>query len=886
MIEIAKILINGYADSYFVQGPVFVSWQMVSHGKNIMQSAYRMQIAESESFEEVLWDSGEVLKGTSQFVETTGFAPKHLGQYHLRVKVQGNRGQESPWSQGKSFLYLKPEEFSFQAQWVSAPAPLAQTEGGFYLRRRFRSARNVKRAFLISAAQGMYQPYLDGIRISHELFLPGWTAYENRIQYQVWDITEKLGQKEEHVLGCILAPGWFRGRLGETGRGLYGERIAWMAQVQLYYEDDSKEVIATDEDCRFHGGPLVLADLYDGETYDARLETEDWCSPDSGEEGWLPPEARDVDKEKLWPQIVPGVCTHECFFGVEFVTPAGEHCIDFGQNMAGLVSFQVQGAPGDKVEFTCFEALDKDGNVYTENLRSAKQTITYYCKGEGQEHYMPQFSYQGFRYIHIRSWPGRCDPRQIKAYAVYSDMIFHGSFTSSSGLVNRLMENIRWSMKSNFVDIPTDCPQRDERLGWTGDAQIFSETAVYLANVYGFYEKWLLDVAGEQYEDGGVPHLVPDILRFEDQSGDWLLSQGTHSAAAWADAIVLIPWRLHQYYGNKRILETFYDNMKRWIDFMQRHSEGYIWNYKLQFGDWLALDGDEESYFGATPNELTCTVYFAYSTSILAKIARVLGREEDSRTYGSLYRSIRQAFLSRFLEPEGILKVRTQTALAMALHFGLLPEEYREQNARELKKQIQENGNHMTTGFMGTPCILMALSENGFVEEAYDLLLREEYPSWLYQVKKGATTVWEHLDGMKPDGSMWSSDMNSFNHYAYGAVAAWLYTQAAGIQILENAPGFTRFKIQPKLSDRLPKGCASIETPYGKVEVSWERKGEKGFLKMEVPPGTQAEIILEPYIEVKESGDLSFTVQKGYRKAVTGSGIHTISYGINKVQRK
>lgn len=879
MIEIVKITINGYEQSYFSEGKITISWQIGSEIKNILQTDYRIQIASSKKFENILWDSQKVHSGKSQFVETDGFNPEHLCRYFVRVKIWENHGWESPWSCEKDFLYFEREKIPWKAQWVSAPEEFPYTCDGIYIRKDFDIDKKVCKAFLISSAQGVYEPYLDGERISDELFLPGWTAYEERIQYQIWDIPLRLTEKGRHILSCILAPGWFKGRLGENGRKIYGERTAWIAQIYMCYEDGTTAWVITDGTCQCHASPLLKADMYDGETYDARLELQDWSFDTNS---WFPTETKDADSGKLWPQKIRGVCRHERFEGNYFRTPDGAECIDFGQNMAGVTAFKVKGNPGDKVELVCFEALDKDGGVYTDNLRSAGQTITYYCRGETEEYYISKFSYQGFRYIQIRSWPGICDASAVHAFAVYSDIPYDGKFFTSNRLVNRLIKNIRWSMKSNFVDIPTDCPQRDERLGWTGDAQIFSEAAVYLANVYGFYEKWLIDVALEQLEDGGIPHLVPDILRFEDQSGDWLLSQGTHSAAAWADVIVLVPWRLYQYYGNRSILENFYNPMKRWINFMWRHSEGYLWNYKLQFGDWLALDAPEGNYFGATPNELTCTAYFAYSTGIFQKIADILGKKKDSEIYKKLYCSIRKVFAEQFIGEDGLLLIKTQTALAMSLCFQLVPTEYVRKNADELKIQIQNSGNHMTTGFMGTPCILTALSENGLVEEAYDLLLREDYPSWLYQVKKGATTVWEHLDGVKPDGSMWSSDMNSFNHYTYGTVAAWLFKEAAGIKSIEKTPGFRKFIIQPKLSYKLPMGCASVETPYGKIEVCWKQKENQYTIMCEIPPNAQAEILLDKKNEIIKSEGLKFNQKGKYKTAIAGSGTYTILYGISE----
>lgn len=878
MIRISKITINGYENSYFSEGAVFIGWQIVSDIENVKQTDYRIQIAQSEDFQKVLWDSGKVQSDKSQFTETDGFHPKHFYTYYVRVMIWDNHRQRSEWSTVKKFLYVFKEKIPWTAQWVSAPEPLNKTGGGIYIRKCFKTEKNVGEAFLIASAKGIYEPYIDGECISDELFMPGWTSYEKRIQYQIWNITEKLGRGNEHLFGCILAPGWFRGRLGETGKNIYGDYSEWIAQIYLKYEDGSEEWIVSDHSCECRESPLLAADMYDGEVYDARLYVEHWLTEDQEKACWFSVKAKEADQSKFCPQKIRGVCTHEIFEGKEFRTPAGEHCIDFGQNMAGNIEFKVKGKPGDKAEFVCFEALDKNGNVYTENLRSAKQTIVYYCRGDGEEFYRTRFSYQGFRYIHIRSWPGDFEASKIHAAAVYSDIPFGGNFKSSSKLLNRLVENIRWSMKSNFVDIPTDCPQRDERLGWTGDAQIFSEAAVYLANVFGFYEKWLLDVAGEQKNDGGIPHIIPDILKFEDQSDDWLLSQGTHSAAAWADAIVLIPWRLYLYYGNRKILESFYENMKRWIGFMRQHSDNYIWNYKLQFGDWLALDAPEESYFGATPNELTCTAYFAYSAGIVRKIAGILGKKEEGESFETLYKAICRAFWKKFLGEDGVLRIKTQTALAMSLCFGIIPKKYIQANAAELVRQIKNSKNHMTTGFMGTPCILAALSENGFTDEAYNLLLREEYPSWLYQVKKGATTVWEHLDGMKPDGSMWSSDMNSFNHYAYGTVAAWLFHQAAGIQTIEKTPGFKRFKIHPKLSQRLPKGQAKIETPYGNIEVLWKLEKNEWILYVRIPPNTEAEICLET--DGKVGGSLQFKEIDGGQMAKAGSGNYQIIYDI------
>ncbi len=415
-----------------------------------------------------------------------------------------------------------------------------------------------------------------------------------------------------------------------------------------------------------------------------------------------------------------------------------------------------------------------------------------------------------------------------------------GTFTCSNPDLNQLWSNITWSLRSNFVDIPTDCPQRDERLGWTGDAQIFCPTASFIRGTYLFYEKWLRDVACDQTQEGGVPHVVPDIITPNiDRVEDWLCSQGTHSAAAWADVAVLNPWNLYLIYGDERILAEQYESMKKWIRFMERHAEGIIWNYRLQFGDWVALDAEEGSYFGATPNDLTCTAYYAYSTGIFAKIAAILGKSEDAAYYGALEQRIKKGFGERFFDPStGGMTVQTQTAHIIALHFGLTPEEYKEQTVRELTELLAKEDGHLVTGFVGTPYFTHALSENGHVKEAYELLLKEDFPSWLYQVKAGATTIWEHWDGQKPDGSMWSADMNSFNHYAYGSIGEWLIRAVTGIRCDEERPGYRHVNLTPQPGGGLTAAEGVFQSVYGEIRCGWKSDPDRVQIHIELPANT------------------------------------------------
>ena len=531
--------------------------------------------------------------------------------------------------------------------------------------------------------------------------------------------------------------------------------------------------------------------------------------------------------------------------------------------------------------------LDSEGNVYLDNLRKAKATMKYIFSKEETVTWHPRFTYMGFRYALVVSWPGTASgelsseisPENFTAYTLHSNMERTGEITCSNPLLNQLHHNFLWGMKGNFLDVPTDCPQRDERLGWTGDAQIFCRTASYLANTYTFFKKWLRDVEVDQTPEGGVPHVVPNIEEGR-TDGNWLLRQGPHSAAAWADVAVIAPWTLYLMFGDKEILKQQYGSMKGWIGFMREHSEDYIWNYRLQFGDWVALDAEEGSYFGATPNDLTCTAYFAYSTGLFAKIARILKKPEAAE-YEALYEKIVQKFQQTFFDKEGNLTAQTQTAHIVALYFKLTPKAYVARTVEGLKRLLEKENGHLVTGFVGTPYFCHALSQNGCVKEAYDLLLKEDFPSWLYQVKMGATTIWEHWDGLKPDGTMWSADMNSFNHYAYGAVGDWLYRVVLGMETDEREPGYRHSIISPQTGDAFDFAEGACESMYGMLKVRWEKgEGDKDVrrLLITVPHNTTAEIRLEKGACQVRSEGLEFASEDGIFIARCGSGQWEVSY--------
>ena len=704
----------------------------------------------------------------------------------------------------------------FSADWIKSSKDYGDICPVF--KKTFKIKKNISLVKLNITAFGVYQAKINGQTVGEYILAPGWTAYDKRLQYQEYDITEMISDENEITIS--IGKGWCVGRLGwESDTKDWSKEVALLAALEIEYQDGTVESILTDESWQTSKSPILFSELYDGEIYDARVKIDHW------EDSVVANYSKDI----LIPQEGEIIKEIEEIEPVELlITPKGERVIDFGQIMTGYVSFKVRGNQGDIVELSHAEILDKDGNFYTENLRSADQKLKYICGG-AEETYKPHHTFQGFRYIRLDSWPTNIKLDDFRGIVVHSEMKRTGSFECSSPLLNKLYNNIIWGQKGNFLDIPTDCPQRDERLGWTGDAQAFIRTASYNFDVERFFQKWLRDLEAEQFDDGGIPHVIPNILK---ENGN---------SAAWGDAAVICPWQIYLTYGNKDILKEQYDSMQRWINFIRKQGENeYLWNTGTHFGDWLGLDAPEGSYKGSTDEHLIATAFYAYSTSLLIKAGKVL--EKDMLEYEDLYKNIVLAFRDQYLI-DGKLSCNTQTAHVLALYFQLV--ENKEQIAQSLANLIQENGNRLTTGFVGTPYLLHVLSDHGFADLAYTLLLREDYPSWLYPVKKGATTVWEHWDGVKPDGTMWSPDMNSFNHYAYGAVADWMYGVMAGINTDEDKPGFKHIIFKPIVDKRIDYVRGSIETKYGIVSSQWERQNEKVFYKFEVPESCTATILID-----------------------------------------
>lgn len=687
--------------------------------------------------------------------------------------------------------------------------------GGTVYLKNFRCAAKAEKAILKITALGVYEVKLNGERVGDFILAPGWTSYLNRLQVQSYDVTNLL--KTENSLEVTVGQGWRAIANKRDGSDFLGYRdTALIAELTIVYADGTAESIVTDSSWTARESKLRYTNIYDGDIYDATFKAGS---------------ARhcicvDLEKDMLIPQEGEKIVEHERMPALQAIkTPAGDTVIDFGQNMTGYVEFRIKGTPGAQATISHGETLDRDGNFYNANYRSADAQIKFICDGE--EHtYKSALTFFGFRYIRLENWPDEVRKENFTAIVVHSDIRRTGYFECSDETVNKLFKNIIWGQKSNFLDVPTDCPQRDERLGWTGDAQVFVRTASLNFDVERFFKKWLRDLAADQGRDGCVPHVIPNI--FDDMGG----------SSAWSDAAVICPWEIYRTYGDKAVLEEQFDSMKAWIDWMRERSENGRRSGGSHFGDWLGLDSPEGSYKGSTPDDLIATAYYKYSTELFIKAAHALGR--DVAEYENIPAEAAKAFRREYME-NGRVKNATQTGCVLALYFDITDD--RAATATQLNELVKRAG-HLETGFVGTPYLLHALSDNGYAETAYDLLLRREYPSWLYPISKGATTVWEHWDGIKPDGTMWSTDMNSFNHYAYGAVADWMYGAAAGINSDPDRPGFEHIIFRPVTDRRLDFVKASIDTRRGTVASEWRRENGRIKYIFTVPEGCCASAVI------------------------------------------
>ena len=792
------------------------SWKMESEQADTVQKSYRIMVRTGEK---TVWDHRKE-SDISVLIPYAGTSLEPETTYHVTVEVTDNHENMAEETMTFETGIFQPEEF--QAKMITHDFPEEETACPVFYK-TFPLKGAVKCARFYSTAWGVYEAYLNGVRIGDERMAPGWTSYHHRLQYQIHDITELLQSEvpKQGKLEMIVGNGWYKGIFGFMLQSkIYGSRAGAFAELHILYEDGSREVICTDETWKVRTGEILYSEIYMGETIDT--------DQPGIREGHV--SAAEFDKSILTAQENEPVRVTERIAAKELiVTPKGEKLVDFGQNLTGAAEIRVHGRKGQKIVIRHAEVLDKDGNFYPDTLRQAKSTDTYICNGEEQT-FLPHFTFHGFRYLCVEGLD-ELSLDQFTACVMHSDMEKTGVFFCSNPKVNQLQSNISWGQRGNFLDIPTDCPQRDERLGWTGDAQIFSWTAAFHRNTALFFGKWMRDVAAESSLEKGVPHVVPDIL-------------GQYSSSAWSDAAVIVPWVVYQIYGDQGILEESWKCMHEWVDYIRNQcGENGLWQSGYQYGDWLALDKEESAdRTGATDKYMIANAYYLYVTDLVKQTAEVLGLGEAVKEYQDLYDATLEAFRQEYYTNTGRIVSETQTGAVLSLYFRLAREKDRERILQILRTNIENHKNHLATGFVGTPYLCHALSENGAHDLAAALFMKEDYPSWLYAVNKGATTIWERWNSILPDGSFDVSGMNSLNHYAYGSIGDWMYRKVAGVSQLK--PGYKKFRVQPMFVKGIEEAGIEFESVYGKIVSKWSCKNGKIRVHIEVPANTSAEIRL------------------------------------------
>jgi len=768
----------------------------------------------------------------------------------VRVRAWGTDGQGSAWSAPcpVEVGLLRPDDWSARFMTPAWDEDNSWDQPCPLLRREFdvHAGVAVERARLYVTALGVYEAHLNGAVIGDHVLAPGWTTYTHRLRYQTFDVTDLL-HEGRNAIGAMLGDGWYRGPLGFGGgrRSIYGDHLALLAQLEIVYTDGTTDRVVTDEGWRAATGPILTSGLYDGETYDARLERAGWAKPGYDDHTWTSVRPLDRDLATLVAPEGPPVRRIELVAPVAITTsPSGRTIVDFGQNLVGRLRLSVHGPAGQTITLRHAEVL-QDGELCTRPLRHAQATDRYTLRGDGEETWEPRFTFHGFRYAEVDGWPGEPRAEDLRAVVCHSDLERTGWFACSDTLLNRLHENVVWSMRGNFLDIPTDCPQRDERLGWTGDIQVFAPTATFLYDSAGFLSSWLADLAAEQRDAAGVvPFVVPNVI-----------AGPAVPATAWGDAAVIVPWVLYQRFGDTGILATQFESMRAWVDLVAaRAGETYLWDTGFQFGDWLdpAAPPDKPAAARTDPS-LVATAYLARSAELTGRAAGVLGRADDEARYLALAAQVRDAFATEYVSPSGRLVSDASTAYALALQFGLLRDaDQRRHAGARLAALTRESGYRVSTGFVGTPLICDALCGVGAYDAAYRLLTQRACPSWLYPVTMGATTIWERWDSLLPDGSVNPGEMTSFNHYALGAVADWLHRTVAGLA--PAAPGYRRIEVRPRPGGGLTRARARHRTPYGYAGVAWRIVGEEITVEVVVPANTTAIVTLPggdgPSVEV------------------------------------
>lgn len=820
-----------------------LTW-VVEETSSKKQTYARVRVYEDEMGEKLLHDSGE-----KQDIDGRGYTPnielKPYTRYYWNVEVRGDLGDVG--ISDMHFFETGKMKEEWSASWITTAWEDQKISP--YLRKRFSVQKEVKKARLYIIGLGLYEAHLNGERIGNELLTPYCNAYDAWLQYQAYDVTMQI-REGENMLGVILGNGWAKGRFGTFGEmnTTYIDDFALRSELHITFADGSLEVIPSDETWVSKPSPILEDSIYNGEVFDANLIALNWADCISSDEGWE--KVRNYEMKglgKIVDRMSPPVIIKEELQPLKLIhTPAGEWVLDMGQNMVGWLRIKINEPKGTKIVLSHGEVM-QDDLFYRDNLREAKAQYTYISDGK-EAMIEPHFTFYGFRYVKLEGFTNPIDINNFIGCVIYSDLDTIGHIETSDPLVNRLFLNALWGQKGNFLDVPTDCPQRDERMGWTGDAQVFSGTASFNMDTYAFYVKFMRDLYEEQKFSGGmVASTVPTFTKNKHSESSFIGG----GACAWSDAATVIPWEVYLHTGDVAILRRQYASMKSWVDWIiskdQESGNRKLWTVGFHFGDWLALDGPVDGgVLGGTDNGLLASAYYRLSTNILAKAAKALGLIDEAKYYRDLSEEIKQAIQDEYFSRNGRSTIQTQTAHVVALHFDLVEESAKKRVVNDLKALLRKNRMHLKTGFIGTPYLCRSLSDNDSTDEAYQLFLQEDYPSWLYEVIMGATTIWERWNSILPDGKISGTGMNSLNHYAYGSVMEWVYRNVCGIKPLEEAPGFKRFILRPEANGRMSHAKASLYSSMGRIESGWElAKDGTLCIKAVVPFNTSAKIYLK-----------------------------------------
>ena len=877
-----------------------LGWQLRAEGRGKKQSAYRILVASREELlnpgQADLWDSDEVFSDRSIQIEYQGKPLQSFIDCYWRVQVWDETGTPSPWSEIASWSMGILNASEWQAKWVGVQEqgiPEIYIQAGSesktkqrypvrMFRKEFSVEKPMHRAMLYATAMGIYEFYINGRRVGDDFFAPGWPEYDRRLYYRSYDVTELLETGSVNAIGALLGDGWYTLRFSGQGKEIL------KAQLRIEFKDGSSETLGTDESwLSFADGPIRMSDMFDGEVYDARKELPGWTTSGFPAHGWKPA----IVKQEIEVPLTahPGMPVQK----TDMIRPidvqevkAGMYVFDMGQNMVGWAKLRVVGKSGQRIQLRFAERLNPDGTIYTKNLRTAKATDIYICQNDKMAEWEPRFTFHGFRYVELTGYPGIPDVNSLTGIVLRSNAPETSSFECSNPMVNKLYKNILWGQRGNYFEIPTDCPQRDERKGWTGDAQAFIQTGAYNMDIASFYTAWL-ETVNDCFEKYGIyPRYAPTKTGMPDDV----------PRAGWGDAGIICPWTLYRMYDDTRILERHYDHMAQWIDILEVHTRpffdppaDYASNYEYDqkgetgFGDWLNQDGDYP-----TRKYVINAAYYGYVTNLMIKIARALDKKEDEKKFLKVFNHIKRRFNDVFVKDDARILGDTQTTYLMALYFDLLPDSLRQNAFAHLIRHIEHNNGHLSTGFLGVNFLLPVLSEFGRTDIAYRLLQNTTFPSWGYMIENGATTIWERWDGWTQENGFFDPSMNSFNHYVFGACGQWLFSDMAGIET--RGPGFKNILIRPRIDKSMGYVKARYHSIHGEISVYWKNQKNKFYLEITVPANTSAEVHV-PATSEKDIRESQWSLDKvqhaeldsfsqGIAKIKVGSGHYVFESGI------